>query len=82
MIVIKPLKIRKINDELKIIHENAMRYADTSITYFEKYQETNNPNKLDIAIIYKNLFREKTNDWMALRNERDLLEAKPFIFWE
>ena len=82
MIVIKPLRIRKINDELKIIHENSMRYADTSITYFEEYQETNNPNKLDIAIIYRDLFREKTDDWMALRKERDLLKSKPFIFWE
>ena len=82
MIVIKPLKIRKINDELKIIHENAIRYSYISITYFEKYEETNNPNTLDIAIIYKNLFLEKVDDWIALRKERDLLESKPFIFWE
>lgn len=82
MIVIKPLRIRKINDELKIIHENAMRYADTSIRYYEEYQETNNPNKLDIAIIYRDLFIEKMDDWMALRKERILLELKPFIFWE
>ena len=82
MIVIKPLRIRKINDELKIIHENAMRYADTSIRYFEKYQKTNNPNTLDIAIIYRDLFREKTDDWIELRKERDLLKSKPFIFWE
>lgn len=82
MIVIKPLRIRKINYELKTIHENAMRYADTSIRYYEEYQETNNPNKLDIAIIYRDLFREKTDDWMALRKERDLLKSKSFIFWE
>ena len=74
--------MKQIDDKSSFIHKAAMFYYDKAIDLFKQYNKTDDKNKMDLANVYKNLARNETNEWIALRKERDLLKSKPFIFWE
>lgn len=82
MIVIKPLRMKQIDDKSAFIHKAAIFYYDKAIDLLKQCNETDDENKMDLANVYKNLARNTMNDYITLRNERDLLKSKPFIFWE
>jgi hypothetical protein len=82
VIIIRPLKIRKIESEIKDVHKIATNYGICSEYFFKKFHDTDDIVYADIAVYYYRMLRDYFDEWCSLRKKRDELSKKPFIFWE
>ena len=82
MIMIRPIVLKKLNEEIEYNQWMAVRYGDKSLHFFEKYKESRDIHDLTLAKLYRDLMCRRFDYWMELRKKRDKIKQKPFIFWE